>query len=244
MGGSTGYEPLDTPKEIAPGLWIIDGPAISFYGLPFSTRATVARLSDGRLWVHSPTRLTRALQAKIAALGEVAFLVAPNWIHYAYVSEWQVAFPEAESWAAPGVVERAAKKGLALHFDRALEGAEMPWGDEIDGFVVEGSKVHREAVFFHKASRTVILTDLIENFEPEKLPWWMRPVVRLAGIAAPQGHMPPDMKATFDTAVLRSELQRILAWAPDRVVLAHGEWIETGGSVFLEGAFGAVLKHG
>ena len=244
MSGLTGYEPLNTPKEIAPGLWIIDGPAISFYGLPFSTRATVARLGDGRLWVHSPTRLTPALQAEIAALGEVAYLIAPNWIHYAYVAEWQAAFPDAESWAAPGVAERAAKKGMTLRFDRALAGAETPWADEIDGFIVEGSKLHREAVFFHKASRTVILTDLIENFETAKLPWWMRPVVKLAGIAAPDGHIPPDMKATFDKAVLRDGLQRILAWAPERVVLAHGAWVETGGRAFLERAFASVLKHG
>lgn len=35
--------------------------------------------------------------------------------------------------------------------------------------IVRGSSVHREAVFFHRASRTLILTDLIENFEPAKL---------------------------------------------------------------------------
>ena len=57
----TGYEPLNTLKPVAPDIWVIDGPAIRFYGLPFSTRATVVRLAGGDLWVHSPTALTEAL---------------------------------------------------------------------------------------------------------------------------------------------------------------------------------------
>ena len=48
----TGYEPLNTLKPVGKDLWLIDGPAIRFYGMPFSTRATVIRLADGGLWVH------------------------------------------------------------------------------------------------------------------------------------------------------------------------------------------------
>lgn len=238
------YAPLDTPKPLAPDLWIVDGPAIRFYGLPFSTRATLVRLPSGALWVHSPTRLADGLRAEVDALGPVAHLIAPNWIHYAWVAEWQAAYPDARVWAAPGVAARAAAHGSAFAADAALTCAAPPdWAGILDQEIVGGSKIHREAVFFHRPSRTLILTDLIENFEPARLPLWMRPLVRLAGIAAPRGRMPPDMRATFrDRRALRASVERMIGWAPDRIVLAHGALFETGATAELRRAFAFALR--
>ncbi|GGD47333.1 DUF4336 domain-containing protein [Sinisalibacter lacisalsi] len=235
----TGYEPLDLPKPVAEDIWIVDGPAIRFYGMPFSTRATIVRLADGALWVHSPTRLTPALAERVEALGPVRHLVAPNWIHYACVADWQARFPEAEAWAAPGVAKRASKRGMTLHFDHQLtQDPPAGWAGEIDQMIVRGSEVHREAVFFHRASATLILTDLIENFEPRKLGFWMRLATRLGGIQAPRGSMPRDMRATFrDRAALREDVLRMIGWQPERVILAHGRWFERDGTAELERAF-------
>jgi hypothetical protein len=240
---STGYEPLDLPKPVAEDIWIVDGPAIRFYGMPFSTRATIVRLASGGLWVHSPTRLTAALAEKVEALGPVRHLIAPNWIHYAYVADWQARFPEAEVWAAPGVAERAEKHGIALRFDHRLtQGAPAAWAGEIDQMIVRGSKAHREAVFFHRASATLILTDLIENFEPRKIGFWMRLATWLGGIQAPQGGMPRDMRATFrDRAALREDLRRMIDWGPERVILAHGRWFERDGAAELRRAFRGLI---
>ncbi|MDQ2093918.1 DUF4336 domain-containing protein [Rhodalgimonas zhirmunskyi] len=237
---TTGYEPLNTLKPVAPDIWVIDGPAIRFYGMPFSTRATVVRLENGALWVHSPTHLTEDLRAELAALGPVAHLIAPNWIHYAHIQSWQAAFPQARAWAAPGVADRAAKHGLILAFDHELcPRAEDPWQGQIEQMIVPGSKIHREAVFFHRASRTLILTDLIENFEPRKLPFWMRPLIWLGGIADPDGQMPRDMRMTFvrHRDALRDAIEQMLAWGPERVILAHGRWFRENGAEELRRAF-------
>nr|WP_275116096.1 DUF4336 domain-containing protein [Aliiroseovarius subalbicans] len=223
---------------------MIDGPAIRFYGMPFSTRATIVRLADGGLWVHSPTALVDGLAEKVAALGPVRHLVAPNWIHYAFVADWQAAFPDAQSWAAPGVQDRAALRGMALRFDHDLTPAPPgDWVDEIDQMIVRGSRIHREAVFFHRASRTLILTDLIENFEPAHLPWWMRIATRLGGIQAPHGGMPRDMRMTFrqKRAVLREDVRRMIDWGPERVILSHGAWFESDGAARLARAFSWLL---
>ncbi len=240
----TGYEPLNTLKSVAPDIWLIDGPAIRFYGLPFSTRATVIRLKSGELWVHSPTQLNDALKAEITALGPVTHLVAPNWIHYAYVSEWQAAFAGSTAWAAPGVAARAQKHRMALKFDHDLGPvAEAPWQGQIEQMIVEGSKVHREAVFFHTASKTLILTDLIENFEPAKVAWWLRPLFRLAGISDPDGKMPRDMRATFrgNLGQLRAAVEQMIDWGPERIILAHGRWYQSDGLTELRRAFRFVL---
>jgi uncharacterized protein DUF4336 len=243
MQRATGYEPLDVLKPVARDIWIIDGPAIRFYGMPFSTRATVVRLANRTLWVHSPILLSEPLRAQLDALGPVAHLIAPNWIHYAHIASWQAAWPEVQAWAAPGVRERAASRGMALNFDHDLgAGAPPEWRDQIDQMIVPGSRVHREAVFFHRVSRTLILTDLIENFDPAKLNWWMGTLARLAGIAAPRGGMPPDMKATFDKTQLAGAVNRMIAWGPDRVILSHGRWFESRGAAQLRRVFAGILQ--
>lgn len=238
-----GYKPLNEPKPVAENIWVVDGPSIRFYGMPFSTRATIVRLADGGLWVHSPTALEGGLAEAVAALGPVRHLIAPNWIHYAYIADWQARFPEAEAWAAPGVAERARSRGMALAFDHDLEQEPPPqWAGEIDQMIVRGSKLHREAVFFHRASKTLILTDLIENFEPRNLGFWFRIATRLAGNQDPKGGMPRDMRASFrDRDALRQDVTRMIAWAPERVILAHGRWYRENGTKELARAFSWVL---
>ena len=239
------YPPLNTLKPVAEDIWLIDGPVIRFLGLPFSTRATVVRLEGGGVWVHSPTELTDGLRAEIDALGPVRHLIAPNWLHYVRVAPWQAAYPDALSWAAPGLTRRAAKKGLTLRFDRDL-GDEAPpeWEGQIAQMIVRGP-AHSEAVFFHERSRTLILTDLIENFETDRMAWWQRPIVWVAGIADPDGKMPIDMAMSFSfrRRYLQRRIQQMIDWAPERVILAHGRWYDRDGVKELERAFRRVLPR-
>lgn len=237
------YPPLDTPKPVARDIWVVDGPVIRFYKLPFSTRATILRLENGDIWLHSPTRWSPELQGRIAALGPIRHLIAPNWIHYAYIADWQKALPQAQVWAAPGVAARAASHGVDIRIDHELtQDAPPGWAGQIDQMIVEGSRVHHEAVFFHRASQTLILTDLIENFEPAKLPWWFRPLARLGGVSEP-GAMPRDMRASFagHRDRLRAQVQRMIGWAPERVILAHGRWYRENGAAELRRAFAWLL---
>ena len=96
-----------------------------------------------------------------------------------------------------------------------------------------------EVVFFHRASRTVILADLIENFEPEKVSSITGKLARLAGAAHPDGKAPIDLRLTFlgnkDTA--RTSLRRMLAWKPEQVIMAHGRPYPRNGTAELRRAF-------
>lgn len=145
--------------------------------LPFTTRMTLVRLRDGALWVHSPIALTPRLRLEVEALGPVRYLIAPNTFHYAFLIAWLTAYPDALSYGAPGVSKRARDNGVALYLDRTLGAAADPaWAEEIEQLLVMGS-VMNEAVFLHRPSRTLILTDLIENFEPHRV---RNPVYRLS----------------------------------------------------------------
>jgi hypothetical protein len=91
----------------------------------------------------------------------------------------------------------------------------------------------------HRQTRTVILADLIENFEPEKVGGGYGWLVRLAGAAHPDGKAPIDLRLTFfgrkDEA--HASFKRMLAWGPEKVVMAHGRWHERDGTKELRRAF-------
>lgn len=239
------YEPLGTLKPVAQDIWIAGGPVVRFHYLglriPFTTRMALLRLADGALWVHSPIALTSALRAEVEALGPVRHLVAPNTLHYAFLPEWQRAFTDAASHGAPGVRERAARSGISLRLDHAL-GPEPPaaWAGQIDQLLVTGSVVS-QAVFLHRASRTLILTDLVENFEPSHVTSRaLRLLIRMAGAMHPDGKAPWDMQQTFrgqHRDALRQAVRTMIGWAPERILLAHGRWYDRDGTAELRRAF-------
>lgn len=222
------YEPLNTLKPVAPGLWLVDGPIVRMAALgasaPFPTRMTVARLADGGLWCHSPIAPDDGLFAAIDALGPVRHLVSPNKLHYAHIAAWKRRYPQATAWASPGVRERAASQRIAVDFDADLaDAAEPVWAGELDQRHFRGSRAIEEVVFLHRASGTLILADLIENFEAARLGTAMRWIARLGGVLDPDGKAPLDMRFTFrDRDAARACLQQVLAWRPQRVILAHG----------------------
>lgn len=91
MADSMLYAPIHVAKSIGPELWVVDGPLVTMTALPglrapFSTRMTVARLSHGGLWCHSPVAPQEQMFAALDALGPVQHLIAPNKLHYAHIT--------------------------------------------------------------------------------------------------------------------------------------------------------------
>lgn len=216
------YRPLDTPKPVTNGVWVVDGALGP--GLP--VRMTVIRLGNGDLLLHSPTRHVPALQSALAALGPIRHLVAPSTVHWVFVSAWQGAVPDALVWAAPGLRERRQVRRSGLRIDAVLSDAAPPaWADEIEQSVVGGRFGFCEVVMLHRPSRTVVFTDLVQNFEPAKLPLLLRPVGRLLGNVAPTGRAPAHLRMVMG-ARGQAAARRIVAWAPQRVLVAHGHPFE------------------
>ena len=243
MAADITYPPLDSLKPIAESAWIVDGPAIKFgpkpLAMPFPTRMTVLRLARG-LFVHSPTPLTPDLKGQIAALGEVRWIVAPNRLHYWWIPEWHAAFAGAAVYLAPRVAEQAGSR-IAFAAEPLDRSAGYPWDAEVATLPVAGRYL-TEVVFFHRASRTLILTDLIESFEPARLPLFMRLLTWVGGVQYPDGQTPRDMRMTFDRAVVRAAVERMLDWQPERIVIAHGRWFESNGTAELRRAFRWALE--
>jgi hypothetical protein len=239
------YPPLDTLKPVAPDIWIVDSGPLQSLGLSLPLRMTVIRLASGDLWLHSPTAYDAALRRELDRLGPVRHLVAPNVAHWSFLQEWQANLPEATSWAAPGLRRRAPVRKSGVRLDHEI-GATAPraWADDIDQAIVPGGFGFTEIAFLHRPSRTLILTDLIENFEPAKVAPMLRPLFRLAGVMAPNGSAPRHVRFVVNRrrAAAETAVRRLLEWNPQRVVFAHGRWFDREGTAALRRSFQWLLK--
>ena len=100
-------------------------------------------------------------------------------------------------------------------------------------------------MFFHRASRTLILADLIENFERERLHGPLaRALACLGGVLAPNGKTPLDLRLSFRGGMdrMRGTVDWMLACAPERVVIAHGRWFAQDGTAVVARAFSWVRR--
>ena len=208
-------------ERIDDGLWIADGPTVSFLGIRFPTRMALVRLGGGGLWIWSPVALDARLEREIAALGgEVCHLVAPNKLHHLWLESWKARWPSARLWAPPGL--RRRRRDLA--FDGDLGDSPNPsWRDDLDQTVFRGSFAMQEVLFFHRRSRTVLVADLVQRSDPAAAKGWGGILMRLDGMVGHSGRTPWDWRLTFwRRSEARASKARVLAWDPARLVLAHG----------------------
>ena len=226
---------------------------LSFYGLQMGTRMTVVTLSDaagGGLWVHSPTALTPALKQEIDALDQpVRYLIAPNRLHHLFIGDWAAQWPQAEVWG----VRQLMKKRPDIRWSGPLTDPHRPpaaetvgavaagagldasgWAADIDQ-VIFSTSFQDEAIFLHRASRTLILVDLFESVWPEDH-WFYRIVSRIAGTWR-RPTLTRDQRLTVrDKAAARATCETILTWDFDRIILAHGRLIpKEGKQAFRDG---------
>ena len=221
-------------QKIGEEIWIADGPTVSFYGFPYPTRMAVVRLGGGDLWVWSPVGLSDELAAEVEALGAVRHLVSPNKIHHLFLGEWAARWPEAEIYASPGL----AKKRRDLQFVAELDDhPPAAWVNQIDQVVFRGSPFMDEVVFFHRASSTCLVCDLVQRHDPADQTGWKGWLMRLDGLVGADGSTPREWRASFIPRTrARRALKTALAWNPDKLVIAHGEWAPSNGADVLRRA--------
>lgn len=231
-------------KPVADGVWIVDAGRIHPAGFPLSVRMTVIRLASGDLLLHSPTQYSPTLRGELERLGPIKYLLAPNVAHWMFLPEWQAALPMAKLFAAPGLGERAQVRRAGLRIDHEL-GDRTPneWSDDLE-LVLVNALFFSEVELFHKPSRTLVLTDIVQNLAPQGLPPLARGVANLLGITAPNGRAPAYLRLLLRLGgrSVQTAVARLIELAPARVIFAHGRWFESGGTEQLRRAF-AWLKR-
>lgn len=228
-----------TTRELAPGLWLAEHP-LKAMGLPVGRRMTVVRLGDGGLWLHSVCRLTPGVRGWLESLGAVRFVVSPTRTHSRWMEDYRDAYPDALLIAPQGLAAHRPD----LDFDRTLGDVPDPaWAAELDQleFPIRGE--YREIVFLHRSTGTLILADLCFNM-PAGRGLATGLAARLLGYHRRLGVSRLLRVLIADRAAAAQAARRILAWEFDRVVVGHGDVVESGGHADLERAFGWLLGPG
>jgi hypothetical protein len=204
--------------NLAPDLWIATRSFTNELGV-VTSRMTGIRLKDRRVLLHSPVPIEPDLRCAVENLGQVAALIAPNLFHHQFLSEWRSAFPEAKAFCTTGL----AAKRSDFKFDCVLEDVSPPeWRGQVDQLLIKGIPEYGEIVFFHRPSRTLIVSDIVFNYSP----------VQAASDPGGADGLGPHSRirsAISDPNALRDSIENVLRWPFDRVIVSHGEIVESDG---------------
>src|SRR5579872_2293370 len=203
-------------------LWIVDGPNVRDFGVVFTTRMAIVKLSDGSLWVSSPVPVSFDTLNQIVALGPVRYLVAATPRHVWRLAGWHTLFPHAQLWAprtTPLTLNRGHLPFTGILTDTPYHG----WAGDFDQLAFKGNPLMEEILFFHRESRTVILDDLIQNHPIVEGQGLRNALFKLAGVAYPHGGVPIDVRLSFiNRDLARRSLETLLSWDFDKLIIGHG----------------------
>lgn len=211
-------------RQLAEGLHVLERPQ-SFLGLELGARMSILQLEGGVL-VHSPVGVDPAL---LRHLGTLRWALAPNLFHHLYLGSWMEA--GAAGLAPPGLAKKRPELELAQLVDKPCE----PFGPEVRLIPLKCFAMTQEIALLHRPSRSLILTDLLFNLS-EELPFTTR--AAFACLCAYPGCKTSLLERVgMDRGVAREEIAALLELDFDRLIMSHGDVVETGGKEALEKAF-------
>jgi hypothetical protein len=208
-------------QAIAENLWIKSYP-LSMLGGHQGRVVTVIRLAKGELIIHSTGPFTRADITEISALGNPAWMTDVMLRHDTFAKQGRAAFPGIPYLVPEGFAEIA-------HVDcKLLLPAPTAWVNEIKVLLIEGMPKVNEHVFLHIPSRTLIVADLVFNFQPSS--GWTSFMRRtLMGVKSS-----PDAARLYplqvkDKAAYDQSIDELLTWDFDRIIVGHNTVVESNG---------------
>ena len=158
-------------------------------------------------------------------------IVAPSLLHHLHVADARRTAPNAQLWGPPGYADKLPDLGEVRVFGRDR----WPYDDDIAFELVDGAPRRNEVAFLHRATATLYTADLVFNIG--RPAGWLSPLTfRAMGIYQRFAMARPWKHWVKDRAAFSRSIERILDWPFDRIVMAHGEVIETGGKALLSRA--------
>lgn len=226
-----------TFTPVAEGIWVTER-SQKFWGLECGSRTTIVRLSAGGLFVHCPVALDAATRAEVDVLGEVRAVVASSLFHHLYVGDWMKSYPKALFCCSPGL----ERKRSELPFAHVLGDVPHPiWSADLTQLFFS-ARFEQEVVFFHEKTRTMISADALLNLadHPSRR---TRLVARYVMRNTAPGFGWMERFAVQDWRLGRRQVDRILEWETDKLLIAHGTLVLHGGREAIREAY-AFLPRG
>ncbi|HEY9879453.1 MAG TPA: DUF4336 domain-containing protein [Leptolyngbyaceae cyanobacterium] len=232
-------------RELDRNIWVAEQP-FRYFGLSVGTRMTVIRLANQDLAVISPIQVDDETKDQLYALGTVKHIIAPNLYHYLFSTSFKVLCPDAVFWAVPGL--KAKKPELPIDniigvTDSSLwEELKFLFFDGVKTFGLGSTGLLNECVFFHAASRTLILTDTAFHFD-ESFPLATQLVTKTFGGYKSLSPTFLERIATTEKEKVKTSAEQILSWDFERVIMAHGSIVEQNGKKKFQQGYEQFLRQ-
>ncbi len=203
-------------RHVAENIWLMPFP-LSIAGVQAGRNVSLVRLTTGEVIIHSTAPFRDAEVAEIRRIGPPAALLEATLLHDTFARAARAALPGVPYFAPPALGDQT--------FDRWP----ASWNEELAVLPLAGMPLLQEHLVLHRPTRTLITGDFVFNM-PRDVSWWTRLVFRIVSRMREY----PAMSLAFrlairDRAAFRESMRRLLAWDFDRIIVGHGEPIETGG---------------
>lgn len=188
---------------------------------------TINPQPPGRLLL-SPAKLSDQQVSEISKDGEITEILAPNLFHHLSVPLAQTWFPQAQLWGAQGFAQKRADLSWNQYFEARSTKENWPYHEHLEYQMLEGAPKMNEVVFFHKASRTLIVADLFFNFKNTK--GWLSPAIYTLMGTRNKLNMSRLWKSLItDRRAFIQSIEKVMQWDFDRIIFCHGDTVHTGG---------------
>jgi hypothetical protein len=207
-------------REIAEGVALMPFPLRGF-GIDFQRCITLLRLGGGRLLIHSTAPFTSEDDEAIRHFGKPSRLIEATLMHDKFARQARTVFPDMPYLAPDGFSKIC---GLPT---RPLLPPPPDWAGEIDVLKIEGLRRINEHVFFHRASRTLVLADLLFHFPSDSRGWprfFARRIMRLPRLRGVSAFFRVMIR---DKEAFALSMKEILKWDFRQIVVGHGEPIQS-----------------
>ncbi|KAF4124698.1 hypothetical protein GMORB2_5364 [Geosmithia morbida] len=242
-------------RNVTPNIVTFSVPFARFGRIKVGGRGTLVKMTSGDLAVFSPVALTGEAKAKVASLGgTLRYIVALDFEHHIFISEWAEAYPEAKIVGPEGLPEKRAAQHatdpkigdeeFSVIFTR--EGKRdvsvgPDFDQDFDYEYVDGH-ANLEIVVCYRPDRTLIEADLLFNLPAKeqysRVPEGALPSSGLLGRVF-EGAQSPSLTGNNtwvkrfswymvakDRDSLNESIARIAGWDFEKLIPCHGDVVE------------------
>jgi len=221
-------EKVDQFTKHTPTLWTLSG---DWEKTAFRRRMTLMKCEDGSVVVHSAMALPEGHLKELKDFGRIAAIVIPNYFHDSEAPWFSERFPEAQIYAPSSLLEKTQSrcpKAKVLSLEQDWN--QSPWAQEILCLPIHGLRLVAESFLLHKHSRTLVICDMAFNMNP--LAFGPIERILMGWNRVGRGFGPSRLATTYfmkDKKAAWASLQQISKLDFDRIVVNHGDIVETNG---------------
>lgn len=192
-------------------------------------RSTLISIGNRSVLISPGSALT---VEELKSLGKVTDIIAPNLIHSAGIPKAHQVFPDAKIWGPPGA--KVAKPNIP--WTHEITSANWPFQNEMPIVMIEGSPQLNEIVFFHRESKTLIVTDLVFNLvDARGLGAWI--IFNIFGTYQRFAVSKLLLKKyTKDKETLKKSVKEVLSFDFKSIVMGHGREVTSNAKEKLQAA--------